>query len=65
MRCACELLPREFLPRKEKPMKRAVRMLVLMLGLASTYMVAAVPRIPVLDAGPIPMCPPRRPNCGM
>ena len=27
-------------------MKRAVRMLVLMLGLASTYMVAAVPRIP-------------------
>ena len=37
-------------------MKRAVRMLVLMLGLASTYMVAAVPRIPVLDAGPIPMC---------
>ena len=33
-------------------MKRAVRMLVLMLGFVSTYMVAAVPRIPVLDAGP-------------
>jgi hypothetical protein len=46
-------------------MKRAVRMLVLMLGLVSTYMVAAVPRIPVLDSGPIPKCPPRHPNCSL
>ena len=46
-------------------MKRAVRMLVLMLGLVGTYMVAAVPRVPVLEGGPIPMCPPKRPNCGL
>ena len=46
-------------------MKRAVRMLVLMLGFVSTYLVAAVPRIPVLESGPIPMCPPRNPNCGL
>ena len=50
---------------RRKPMKRAVRMLVLMLGFVSTYMVAAVPRIPVLESGPIPMCPPRNPNCGL
>ncbi|HEX3321288.1 MAG TPA: hypothetical protein VHR84_11335 [Terriglobales bacterium] len=45
-------------------MKRAVRMLVLMLGLMGTYM-AAAPRVPAPGIGPIPMCPPSRPNCGL
>jgi hypothetical protein len=43
-------------------MKHAVRMLVLMLSLVGTYM-AAAPRVPVLGSGPIPLCPPSRPNC--
>jgi hypothetical protein len=43
-------------------MKRSVRMLVLMFSLVGIYM-AAAPRVPVLGSGPIPVCPPSRPNC--
>lgn len=43
-------------------MKHAVRMLVLLLSLVGTYM-AAIPRVPAPGIGPIPVCPPSRPNC--
>jgi hypothetical protein len=47
---------------KENTMKRAVRMLILMVGLACTYVAIATP---ILNAalGPIPLCNPANPNC--
>lgn len=44
-------------------MKRAVRMLILMVGLACTYVAIATP---ILNAelGPMPLCPPSNPHCG-
>ena len=44
-------------------MKRAVRMLILMVGLACTYVAIATP---ILNAelGPAPLCPPSNPHCG-
>jgi hypothetical protein len=45
-------------------MKRAVRVVILMLGLVGTYVAVAAPRVPAPDGGPIPMCPPKKgPNC--
>jgi hypothetical protein len=43
-------------------MKRAIRMLILMVGLACTYVAIATP---ILNAelGPMPLCPPSKPNC--
>jgi hypothetical protein len=58
--------PRGFLPgvsqRKENTMKRAVRMLILMVGLACTYVAIATP---ILNAelGPMPLCNPANPKC--
>ena len=46
-------------------MKRAVRMLFLMVGLVCTYVAVAAPVIAVRDGGPIPMCSPKKPNCPM
>jgi hypothetical protein len=44
---------------KEKnPMKRAIRTSVLVIGLVGTYVMAAVPQVPALDGGSIPLCPP-------
>ena len=47
---------------KENTMQRAVRMLILMVGLACTYVAIATP---ILNAalGPIPLCNPANPNC--
>ena len=39
-------------------MKRVVRISVLMVGLVGTYVAAAVPQVPALDGGPLPLCPP-------
>lgn len=58
--------PWSFLPgasqRKENTMKRAVRMLILMVGLACTYVAIATP---ILNAelGPMPTCNPHNPDC--
>ena len=40
-------------------MKRTLRISILMLGLVGTYVAAAVPQVPALDGGPIPLCPPK------
>jgi hypothetical protein len=37
-------------------MQRAIRMLILMVGLAGTYVAAAAPMLPAPDGGPIPVC---------
>jgi hypothetical protein len=39
-------------------MKHAIRTLLLMIGLVGTYVMAAVPQVPALDGGSIPVCPP-------
>ena len=39
-------------------MKRAIRTSLLMIGLVGTYVMAAVPQVPALDGGSIPLCPP-------
>ena len=39
-------------------MKRAIRTSLLMIGLVGTYVMAAVPQVPALDGGPLPLCPP-------
>jgi len=46
-------------------MKRSLRALILLLGLVGTYVYAAVPRVPAPDGGPIPLCPPKRPQACM
>lgn len=40
-------------------MKRAVRMLVLMLGLVCTYVAVATPMLPAPEGGPAPTCNPK------
>jgi len=50
---------------KEKvdPMKRAVRAFLLLVGLVGTLAYAAVVPSAPTPGGPIPLCPPRIPNC--
>jgi len=43
----------------EQSMKRAVRMLILMVGLVCTYVAVATPMLHA-DGGPIPSCNPKR-----
>ncbi|MBZ5599881.1 MAG: hypothetical protein LAN83_16335 [Acidobacteriia bacterium] len=44
-------------------MKRAIRMLLLMVGLACTYVAVAAPMLPAPEGGPFPFCNPKNPNC--
>lgn len=44
-------------------MKNAVRLIVLMLGLVTTYVALAAPMLPAPDGGPIPTCNPQL-ECG-
>lgn len=41
-------------------MKRAVRVLLLMVGLVCAYEAVAAPKIVSPDGGPIPVCSPKR-----
>jgi len=40
----------------EQSMQRAIRMLILMVGLAGAYVAVAAPMLPAPDGGPIPTC---------
>jgi hypothetical protein len=40
-------------------MKNVIRLVVLMLGLATTYVAVAAPMLPAPDGGPIPLCNPK------
>ena len=44
-------------------MKRAIRTLILIVGLVGTFIAATVPQVPAADGGPLPMCPPGGKNC--
>ncbi len=45
-------------------MKRSLRALLLLVGLVGTFAYAAIPKAPPQDGGPMPLCPPKQPNCG-
>lgn len=47
----------------DEPMKRAIRISVLMVGLVGTFIAAAVQQVPAADGGPLLLCPPRQPHC--
>ena len=47
----------------DEPMKRAIRMLFLMVGLVFAYEAIAAPSLPAPDGGPIPVCNPNT-GCG-
>jgi len=44
-------------------MKRSLRALLLLVGLVGTFAYAAIPRVPPQEIGPMPLCPPKIPNC--
>ena len=47
----------------DEPMKRAIRISVLMVGLVGTFLVATAPQVPAADGGPILVCPPGDKHC--
>lgn len=59
----CEFLDQKERARKENPMKNAIRLVVLMLGLVTTYVALAAPMLPAPDGGPMPTCNPKT-GCG-
>jgi hypothetical protein len=44
-------------------MKRSLRALLLLVGLVGTFAYAAIPRVPPQEIGPMPLCPPKHPDC--
>jgi hypothetical protein len=48
---------------RREPMKNVIRLVVLMLGLATTYVALAAPMLPAPDGGPLPLCNPKT-GCG-
>jgi hypothetical protein len=44
-------------------MKRAIRTLLLMVGLVGTFIAATVQQVPATDGGPLILCPPKSTNC--
>jgi hypothetical protein len=44
-------------------MKRAIRILILMVGVVGACSALAAPLLPAPDGGPIPMCNPKNPKC--
>jgi hypothetical protein len=47
----------------DEPMKRTVRIAILIVGLVGTFMAAAAPLVPAADGGPLILCPPRSTHC--
>lgn len=56
------LAPREPVRGEHEPMKRTIRMLILMVGVVGACSALAAPLLPS-DGGPIPMCNPKNPKC--
>jgi len=46
----------------DEPMKRAVRIAILAVGIVGTFLAAAAQQVPAKDGGPLILCPPRT-NC--
>ena len=49
--------------KRRQPMKRAIRISILMVGLVGTFVAAAVQQVPAADGGPILVCPPGDKHC--
>ena len=47
----------------DEPMKRAIRIGILIVGLVGTFMAAAAPLVPAADGGPLILCPPKATHC--
>ena len=47
----------------DEAMKRAIRTMLLMVGLVGTFIAAAVQQVPASDGGPLILCPPKSTNC--
>jgi hypothetical protein len=45
------------------PMKRTIRISILMLGIVGTFIAASVQQVPAADGGPILVCPPHDKHC--
>jgi energy-converting hydrogenase Eha subunit C len=43
---------------EREPMKKTVRIALLMIGLVGTFVAASVAQVPAFDGGSIPLCPP-------
>jgi hypothetical protein len=48
---------------RRKKINRSLRALLLLVGLVGTFAYGAIPRVPPQEGGPMPLCPPRHPNC--
>jgi hypothetical protein len=44
-------------------MKRAIRLLIAVVGLLGAYVMVSAPLLEAFDGGPIPMCNPNNPRC--
>lgn len=44
-------------------MNRALRIVILMVGVVGTYLLATAPQVPTADGGPIMTCPQNTPKC--
>jgi hypothetical protein len=47
----------------DEPMKRAVRIAILAVGIVGTFLAATAQQVPAKDGGPLLLCPPKTPNC--
>lgn len=43
----------------DEPMKRAVRIAILAVGIVGTFLAAAAQQVPAKDGGPLILCPPK------
>jgi energy-converting hydrogenase Eha subunit C len=55
---ACLLLYLMAEKQEREPMKKTVRIALLMVGLVGTFVAASVAQVPAFDGGSIPLCPP-------
>src|ERR1043166_8305365 len=55
--------PTESPRRKLPPMKRAVKWMIVLVGLVGASLTVVTPTLSAFDGGPIPLCNPNNPNC--
>jgi hypothetical protein len=47
----------------DEPMKRAVRIAILAVGIVGTFLAAVAQQVPAKDGGPLILCPKQQTNC--
>jgi energy-converting hydrogenase Eha subunit C len=58
VRFGASILEDSVAEQEREPMKKVIRIAVLMIGLVGTFVAASVAQVPALDGGAIPLCPP-------